>query len=341
MLIAGEIAAEVRMGVRIEMLEFIQCVLAKVLTQHDKAIQPCLINKTGFYSAVYQSDPALMLQQLSELIQQALVSANYQLVLIVSEKNKHLELEIYSDDSEQIASKCTTPEKAFYSQAVCVPEPMIMVQSLAKIESILPSLISHSSLNLSHSNQHAAIHILILDGAEESLNSPMDSDKVTQLTLCNITDNSVNDKGQESALYWPFYDTDIINMINNETDKAALNILVADDSMPSLIATKAMLEKLGCNVMPASDGNAALALAQQYAFDLLFLDERMPGLNGSDVAQTLIEQDGKNQLTPKVSLTGLTDPDEIAHLFSKGITHYLEKPVTKLALEKFLVQWQG
>ena len=130
-------------------------------------------------------------------------------------------------------------------------------------------------------------------------------------------------------------------MINVKTTNKPLSILVADDSMPSLIATQVMLENLGCKVMSASDGNVALELALQHSFDLLFLDERMPGLNGSDIAQTLIKQDGTNRLTPKVSLTGLTEPNEIAHLFNKGITHYLEKPVTKRALGEFLIQWKG
>ena len=327
------------MGGRIEMLEFIQCVLAKVLAQSDKLVQPCLINRTGFNSAVYQSDPALIFQQLKEIIQQALECTKTQLILIVSEQNKHLELEIYADDCEQVASKCTTPEKVFFSQAVCMPKSQIELQSLAKAQVILPSLARYSSLNLVHDDPDAVIRVLLVDCEQQDIHNTV-RENIIELILDDITDEALTNGDRENTLFWPFYDTDIINMINNDTSKESLKVLVADDSMPSLIATKAMLEKLGCKVITANDGNAALAIAQQDSFDLLLLDERMPGLNGSDVAQILIEEDGTNRITPKVSLTGLTEPDEITHLFSKGITHYLEKPVTKLALEKMLIQWQ-
>lgn len=119
-----------------------------------------------------------------------------------------------------------------------------------------------------------------------------------------------------------------------------LKILVADDSKPSKMTTMFMLEHLGCKTKGADDGIEALNLSENEAFDLIFLDERMPGLLGSDVAKKLCDGNGVNAKTPKISLTGITDRDSISELYSKGITHHIEKPITKLILDDFLQQWR-
>ncbi|MGB1261778.1 MAG: response regulator [Cognaticolwellia sp.] len=120
-----------------------------------------------------------------------------------------------------------------------------------------------------------------------------------------------------------------------------LKVLVADDSKSSKMTTMIFLESLGCIVTGADDGLEALQLSQNEIFDLIFLDERMPGLLGSDVAAELCQEKKTNLHTPKISLTGLTDKGAVDELYSKGITHHIEKPITKLILEKFLQQWRN
>lgn len=330
------------MRIEIELLEFVQCVLAKELAEYGQKIQPCLINKTGFYSVIYQADPLLMHQQLSELIKRVLQVSDETIVLIVAAKNNHLELAIYADASDEATAICTTPEEASFFQSVSIPHQIIELRSKSnKIKTVLASYIKLSSLNFSHLRTKAAFSVDLIDDESKTSNDIDSNVEVIKLTLCNISNILGTDVIPTSSLFWPFYDTDVIDMIHKQASHEPLSLLVADDNIPSQIATQAMLEKLGCKVVSVNDGDSALALAQQQIFDLILLDERMPGLYGSDVAQRLVSNDAEiNRSTPKVALTGLTEPDEILHLFSKGITHYLEKPVTKLALEKFLVQWQ-
>ncbi|WP_160061977.1 response regulator [Psychromonas sp. L1A2] len=120
-----------------------------------------------------------------------------------------------------------------------------------------------------------------------------------------------------------------------------LNVFVADDSKPSKMLTIIMLQSLGCSVTGADDGLEALDITSKQPFDLIFLDENMPGLKGSDVAEQLciVESSGINRNTPKVSLTGLVGEDAVENLYKKGITHHIEKPVTKAMLESFLTSW--
>ncbi|ETX09539.1 hypothetical protein MUS1_06815 [Marinomonas ushuaiensis DSM 15871] len=120
------------------------------------------------------------------------------------------------------------------------------------------------------------------------------------------------------------------------TEQFKLNVFVADDSMPSKMIMMIMLESLGCIVTGADDGEEALSIASKQEFDLIFLDEKMPGLLGSDVANLLREAGDINSQTPKVSLTGITDKGAINELYNKGITHYLEKPISKIVLVNYL-----
>jgi len=119
-----------------------------------------------------------------------------------------------------------------------------------------------------------------------------------------------------------------------------LRVLVADDSKASKMITMMMLESLGCELTGADDGLEALEVTRKYPFDLIFLDEKMPGLLGSEVADKLRNDSGINTNTPKISLTGIADKESIDALYKKGITHYLEKPVTKQLLSQFLQQWE-
>ncbi|WP_346774248.1 response regulator [Pseudoalteromonas sp. Z1A8] len=178
------------------------------------------------------------------------------------------------------------------------------------------------------------------DALTDRLNSDSLNTHIKLCTINDISELSQDHKLSKKILGWPFFDTDLITILATLHTQTRLSILVADDSLPSQIATKVMLEMLGCLVTCAENGASALTLAQNESFDLLLLDERMPGMFGSDVAQQLVSQNTPNNNTPKVILTGLTGDEQIAELFEKGITHYLQKPVTKAVLEKFIKPWQ-
>ncbi|CAA0086964.1 Sensory/regulatory protein RpfC [Zhongshania aliphaticivorans] len=115
-----------------------------------------------------------------------------------------------------------------------------------------------------------------------------------------------------------------------------LNILIADDSLPSLMAVKAMLEKIGHSCTIVTDGMQALKEAQQQPYDLLLLDEQMPELLGSSVCKQLRNQSGLNQQSRIISLSGETRPEANIVMADAGFDHFLKKPVTKKALEAYL-----
>jgi DNA-binding response OmpR family regulator len=80
-------------------------------------------------------------------------------------------------------------------------------------------------------------------------------------------------------------------------------ILVVDDE-PTLLATlRFNLEREGYEVITASDGGEAIALAQNVRPDLVLLDLMLPGMHGFEICRAL----RKHTSIPIVILTARSD----------------------------------
>ncbi len=116
-------------------------------------------------------------------------------------------------------------------------------------------------------------------------------------------------------------------------------IVIADDE-PLL---RFHLQKVLAEVWPdaevvaqAANGEEALALIMELSPDVAFLDIRMPGLTGLEVALKVV------QLKPETRLVFLTAYDEYAvEAFDRGAIDYLLKPVDEDRLLKTVNRLQG
>ncbi|MCK9995371.1 MAG: response regulator [Candidatus Krumholzibacteria bacterium] len=71
------------------------------------------------------------------------------------------------------------------------------------------------------------------------------------------------------------------------TDPKDRTILVVDDSPPTCLYLKRLLEKKGYGVITAADGAIGARLAMELLPDLILLDKEMPGMHGFDVSRIL------------------------------------------------------
>ena len=70
------------------------------------------------------------------------------------------------------------------------------------------------------------------------------------------------------------------------TARKPLRILIADDEAVIRLGLRAMLEDQGYQVVgEAADGHRALDLVQKLRPDLVFLDIKMPGVDGLEAAR--------------------------------------------------------
>ena len=74
-------------------------------------------------------------------------------------------------------------------------------------------------------------------------------------------------------------------------DAKKVNILWVDDEIDLLKAHILYLQEKGFDVDTATNGQDALAIVEEQRFDLIFLDENMPGLSGLEVLTRLKKHD--------------------------------------------------
>ncbi len=104
----------------------------------------------------------------------------------------------------------------------------------------------------------------------------------------------------------------------------AIRILIADDEAVIRLGLRTMLEAQGYRVVgEAADGTRALDLVSRLKPDLVFLDIKMPGVDGLQAARRL-QRDGN---TPVVILTAYSDREFVDSAKASGVLAYLVKPV--------------
>ena len=100
-------------------------------------------------------------------------------------------------------------------------------------------------------------------------------------------------------------------------------ILIADDEQQLALAVKIRLQSKGYQVVTATDGRAALELAEQEKPDLVILDVLMPVMDGYSCLREINRRFGR----AKVPILILTARDRMKDLFElEGIEDYIIKP---------------
>lgn len=115
-------------------------------------------------------------------------------------------------------------------------------------------------------------------------------------------------------------------------DDAPMRVLVVDDHDINRRAIQLILQPLGCEVTTAADGMAALKACDAQSFDLIFMDVRMPELDGRETTRRLRASDNANARIPVIAVTADTSPDDIAACADAGMTYFVPKPITPATL---------
>lgn len=110
-----------------------------------------------------------------------------------------------------------------------------------------------------------------------------------------------------------------------------MTLLIADDEPAILDLVRFTLEDPQVRIVEASDGAAALELAQQVRPDVALLDVKMPRLSGLDVCRRLRELP-ECAHTRVVLLTAAAQAQDRQRGLATGADHYLTKPFSPLAL---------
>ncbi len=117
-------------------------------------------------------------------------------------------------------------------------------------------------------------------------------------------------------------------------------ILVVDDTPVNLTVMRGLLKQTRLQIDTAADGIEGLEKAGAQKYDVIFIDHRMPKMDGVQMIRAL-RTDGKsmNQKTVCVALTASVAGNIREEYIEAGFEDYLSKPVEPKLLEALLVHY--
>jgi DNA-binding NtrC family response regulator len=137
---------------------------------------------------------------------------------------------------------------------------------------------------------------------------------VIMMTAYSVEDlvREALEEGAYAVVYKPFDIEKIVSIIESALQKTL--ILVVDDSFTDRETLKTILEERGYGVVTASSGAEALAMVKEKRFDIIFLDVRLPDIDGVEFFEQV------KAIDPEVAVIMMTGYSE-AELMQKVISH--------------------
>lgn len=117
-------------------------------------------------------------------------------------------------------------------------------------------------------------------------------------------------------------------------------VLVVDDADVNLLVFANLLKKTKIKIDTASSGVEMLQMVRMNHYDMIFLDHRMPGMDGIEAFHNMKKMtDGMNYNTPVVALTANAVLGARQLYIDEGFSDYVSKPVDTVRLEQILLEY--
>ncbi|CAD8180658.1 unnamed protein product [Paramecium pentaurelia] len=139
-------------------------------------------------------------------------------------------------------------------------------------------------------------------------------------------------EGQKKS---PTFGASVVDITSVKTIREQPHILIVDDEMINIISLKILLNQFNIKCTSAFNGLEALNKMQESneKFDVIFMDVNMPIMDGFQATEQILKFDNDNII---VACTAFSDVETKTKCYSVGMKYYINKPVTKLELQKLL-----
>lgn len=125
----------------------------------------------------------------------------------------------------------------------------------------------------------------------------------------------------------------------NATVTTRVKALVADDNPTNLQRLIELLQEESIHVMSATSSEQALRLATQHNFDIIYLDIKMPELDGYEIARRLRTLKHEYHCVPIIAVSAYLSSQDEERILTSAINDYLTKPVRRADIHSTLVKW--
>jgi len=148
-------------------------------------------------------------------------------------------------------------------------------------------------------------------------------DQGTRIT-CNIPFRQGDEEKIVSDIKPPLFIPEVIK---------DLKILVVDDEEYNRLLFRMILERWGIDFREASGGNEALEILHDERFNLIFMDSRMPGIDGLETTHIIRQElNISADDMPVICISAASVKEDWQQYKDAGMNTFLSKPFTEEAL---------
>ena len=115
-------------------------------------------------------------------------------------------------------------------------------------------------------------------------------------------------------------------------------LLVEDNVVNQKVAMR-MLEKMGCEVVIADDGEIALSILADDKFDVILMDCQMPNMDGYTATGEIRSREDPSDRVPVIAMTAHSMEGDSEKCLAAGMDDYITKPVKMEKLQEVLNRW--
>ena len=126
-------------------------------------------------------------------------------------------------------------------------------------------------------------------------------------------------------------------LTNQQAINEVKNILIVDDNELNLKVAQTMLKHYGYNLTTCQSGRDCIAKVIENKYDLILMDEMMPGLSGCDTLKNL--QDIEGFTVPVILVTAASKDEVASKITTYGFADYLSKPLNKELLNDTILKY--
>ena len=116
-------------------------------------------------------------------------------------------------------------------------------------------------------------------------------------------------------------------------------VLIIDDSKTNLIVAKALLRDTKAQITTGISGDECLDHVIREHYDVIFLDHRMPGMDGVETLHKMNNMDHKCQDSPVIMLTANALSDARDYYLKQGFSDFISKPITEQSICRMLLKY--
>lgn len=258
-----------------------------------------------------------------------------------------LTLPLETDKSEADTKKNSTSEKKLSVdlQASCASQIAVI------------SALANSDLVCSMPAKKEKFDVAILDGSLSPTKIKKSAKKAPTLVILRPEDRAQIPKFREMGcvgyLIRPLRGASIAERVEiasrgeeiteshekPDTAPAGACVLIADDNPVNSLLAKRALTTAGFAVDTAGTGAEALEAVSNKPYSIIFMDVRMPVMDGLEATRRIRNLEGDVSKVPVIAITADVDPDLEAKAESAGVSLIAAKPIDPQRLRDLALSW--